>query len=258
MHRPRRALRGLALGLVAALAVAACARDAQDWKAATAADTPEAYEAFAARYPQSTHAADARSRAQELAEKRDWDAATRSDTVDSYRSFLRAHPQGLWAQEARVRIANFELAEPAVAPPAAAAAAEPPRPAPPAVARAPAAPEPAPAPARSRPAAAPPAAPASAQAAVPAAAPRAAPAAAGGGRIQLGALSTRAKADSEWTRLRKRFSPLEPLTPDVVEAQTSIGRVFRLQADVPAGSDAREICATLNAAGQGCIIVSAR
>jgi hypothetical protein len=34
--------------------------------------------------------------------------------------------------------------------------------------------------------------------------------------------------------------------------------VFRLQADVPAGSDAREICATLNAAGQGCIIVSAR
>jgi len=42
MHRPRRALRGLALGFVAALAVAACARDAQDWKAATAADTPEA------------------------------------------------------------------------------------------------------------------------------------------------------------------------------------------------------------------------
>ncbi len=295
MQHPSSQIRTAALGLLLCALLGACARDAEDWKAAAAADTPEAYEAFLQRHPQSGQAAEALRRSKELAEKPAWDLATQSDTAESYRRFLAQHPDGNWAQEARVRIANFELAEAPSEPPSAAVAgsaapvaaappavmapppvivapapvtvAAPPRPPAGAAAQGPAkalAPAPAKAPAQAAVAAAPPAAvgPAPAPATSsgvtrPAAASTSRPAG-GGARVQLGAFGALENAQVEWRRLSGRFKVLGALQPDYVQAEIGGRRVFRLQADVESAAAADALCETLKASRQGCIRVLVR
>ncbi len=247
--------------------VTGCSGVKQDWSSAQGADTIEAYDGFLAKHADSEFATQAKERIAQLTEERDWEVATQADNADSYQKFLAQHADGKWSQEARVRIENFNVmnsSTPAAPVPSAAAAAPAPakaavpeaKPAPASAATpaAVAAPAKAAVPAASMPAKAP--APAPARAETPASV--ATPAKAGGGvRIQLGALSTEAKARSEWQRLQGKFPALKGLEPQVTAAQTAAGKLYRLQARVASEAQAERICGALKAAGQGCIQVPA-
>lgn len=243
--------------LVLPLTITGCSAEKSDWQSAQSADTVEAYEQFISKHPQSTLAGEARERTKQLAEEKDWEKASSIDTMDSYQAFLGKYPEGKWSEEARIRIENFSVlgvapskpddASPAAAVPAAsapAASAEP-------VAPKAAAPK-AEAPKVETPKAeAPKAAPKAAAAAKPAAAP------VNGYRVQLGAFSSTDKANSEWRRLQgKHGSQLASLSPSVVPANTSAGKLYRLQAVVSSEAKARSLCAALTAANQACIVVA--
>jgi hypothetical protein len=228
----------------AALLLAACSREAGDWRTTQGADTIEAYERFIEQYPQSEFAAQARERTRQLAEERDWQAATSADTAEAYQQFLSQYPEGKWTQEARVRIENFNVMEGAATAPAPAVAAMP---------------TPAPAPAAAAAAAA--AAPAAAAAAPapPAAAPATAAAApAGRYRVQLGAFSSEAKAREAWQAASGRFAALRPLAPLVSATSRGDSRLYRLQTALSSEAEARELCRSLQAGGQACLYVPPR
>lgn len=219
--------------LALTLLLAACSREAGDWRTAQGTDTIEAYERFIAQYPQSEFAAQARERTRQLAEERDWQAASSADTADAYQQFLGQYPDGKWAQEARVRIENFNVLEgmpPSPASTASSAATEPAAPA----SRAGAAALPAAA------AAAPPFPP---------------PAANGTHRVQLGAFSTEAKAHEAWRQASARFAALRPLTPQVAATTRGDARLYRLQTSLRSEAEARDLCRTLQAGGQACMYV---
>ncbi|MCP5470820.1 MAG: SPOR domain-containing protein [Sinobacteraceae bacterium] len=240
----------LPLLCAALLALAACARDAGDWKSAQAEDTQEAYEAFLARHPDSQFAPLAKVRAMQLLEVHDWAEATQADTPEAYQGFIVRHPDGKWTPEARIRIENFKLMAATTAN-AADAPVVPAAPASAAVAPRPAATSPAPAPTRSAaPAVAPPA-PRGAGAAT-------ASNAAAGHRVQLGAFSSTAKAEAEWARLRSRFPLLQPFEPQITAVETRNGRLFRLQAGVADAAEAGRLCEQLKASGQACLVVPSR
>lgn len=259
---------GTAALFAALLAVAACSAEQQDWRAAEAAGTSEAYQHFLEQHPESELAAKARERVADFLEERDWSEATRVGTADAYRSFLAAHSGGRWAQEARIRIESFALGSiPRMAPqtpgqtaaPATGvnilrlASAAPPS-APPAAAGAPAVVA---APPMAAPAAAAPvsAAPATAFPVSTAMGPRAA----NGYAVQLGAFGTAASADREWQRLQTRFgTQLAGLAPQVVPAGTAAGQLYRLQASAAGEAQARAICDSLKAQSQPCVPVVPR
>lgn len=85
-----------------------------------------------------------------------------------------------------------------------------------------------------------------------AAASGAAPAAASGGvGVQVGAYSTRAKAEEGWTRLSSNPA-LSGVRHRVVEGQADIGTVYRLQAVAADRDAANALCSRLKAAGIAC------
>ncbi|HEV7432538.1 MAG TPA: hypothetical protein VGN77_05805, partial [Steroidobacteraceae bacterium] len=90
-------------------AIAGCSHVGEDWKAAQAADTTEAYQDFLRQHPDSEYGVAAQERVRQLAEDRDWQQASKTDTLDAYQQFVAVHADGKWAQEARVRIENFQL-----------------------------------------------------------------------------------------------------------------------------------------------------
>lgn len=273
-----------------ALLLAACAGDAGDWKSAQQADTQEAYDAFLAKHADSKFAPQARERAAQLVEQRDWATATQADTPEAYQAFIAQHADGKWTQEARIRVENFNVLAAAApdAPAGAASTAPAPAPAPAvaapvaaATAKVAAAPVAAAAPPAAAPAATPkplPVAartpapvPASARAAAPtpaaragtAAAPAAATAAPSGAssagiRVQLGAFSSVDKAEAEWSRARGKFPALQALEPRITPAETKAGRLFRLQAGVADAAAAQQLCDSLKAASQPCLVVPAK
>lgn len=230
----------------AALLLAACSREASDWRSAQGTDTIEAYERFIEQYPQSEFAAQARERTRQLAEERDWQVATGADTAEAYQQFLSQYPEGKWAQEARVRIENFNVVQAAPAAPVTAASAA-------AVAT--------PEPATGRAAPVSPAPAATASGAVPRSAAAAAPAppvaaaAAGGHRVQLGAFSSEAKAREAWQAAVGRFAALRELSPQVSATTRGSARLYRLQATLRSEAEARELCRRLQAGGQACLYV---
>jgi cell division septation protein DedD len=247
----------LALPLALLLILPGCSAEKSDWQSAQSADTVEAYEQFISKHPQSALASEARERTKQLAEEKDWEKASSIDTMDSYQAFLGKYPEGKWSEEARIRIENFSVlgvspSAPADAPAAAAADAAA------ADTTAAAAPKPAkPAEAPKAAAVAKPAPAAKADAPPKPAAAVKPPAAANGYRIQLGALSTAEKANSEWQRLQaKHGAQLAALAPSVVAANTTAGKLYRLQAPVASEAKARSVCAALVAAGQACIVVA--
>lgn len=252
----------LAAVLVACAGLGGCSGERRDWRSAEAADTVEAYGDFLGKHPEGELAAKARQRRDQLVEERDWQAAGTSDTLEAYQQFLGRHPQGKWAEEARIRIESFSVAEPppgSVTMPGERATVEAP------VAEVAATAKPAPAPIG--------AAPPARDAPKPVAStpmPRAAgmrparqiprtlgPAPAEGGfGVQLGAFSDEAKARAEWQRLSGRFPrELGALTPRYAGAQTSVGKLVRLQVGVTDEARARSLCGTLKGAGQGCVVV---
>lgn len=235
---------GRAALLAALLTVAACSVEQQDWRAAEAAGTSEAYQHFLQHHPESELAGKARERVGEFAEDRDWEEVGKVGTADAYRGFLAAHPNGRWSQEARIRIESFALGSiPRMEPQAPGQTAS--RPAGVKLLRLASASSTVPAGAL--------AAPAPAQAGVAAGA---GPAVYG---IQLGAFGSAASANREWQRLRSRFrAQLTGLSPQVVRGGGSSGGLYRLQARTGGEAQARAICDSLKAQSQPCVPVLSR
>jgi cell division septation protein DedD len=218
-----------AIVLTLSLALAACSRVADDWRAAQAADSAEAYQEFMQQHPGSEYAVQAQERIKQLAEDRDWQQASTLDTRDAYEQFVAQHADGKWAQEARVRIENFQLAPP---PDAAAAV---PMPATVAVPK-----------------------PATVTSEAPK--PASVKASTTTRRVyyaQLGAFSTRAGAETEWQRLRKKFpSQLGSLQPHYDAGKSQSKAVYRLKVGAGSEQRARDICAALKKQSQGCVPVA--
>ncbi|HYL00740.1 MAG TPA: SPOR domain-containing protein [Steroidobacteraceae bacterium] len=240
----------------ALLTIAGCSAEQQDWRAAEAAGTSEAYKNFLEQHPNSELAGKARERVGDFAEDRDWQQAAKLGTADAYQGFLAAHPDGRWSQEARIRLESSALgsiarmeqevpgqtaSRPAGVKLLRLASASPTVPAGALAVPSPGATAAAPAPATT----------------APAAAGSAAVAPAGTGyAVQLGAFGTPGSANREWQRLKLRFgAQLAGLTPQVVRAGTSSGQLYRLQARAGGEAQARAICATLKAQSQPCVPV---
>jgi cell division protein FtsN len=235
---------GTAALAAALITVAGCSGEQQDWRSAEAAGTSEAYQHFLEQHPDSELGGKARERVGEFAEDRDWEQATRIATPDAYKGFLAAHPNGRWSQEARIRIESYALGSmPHLQPQAPGQTAT-----------------------RAsgvkllRLASTSPTVPAGAAVAgAPAAAPPVAAASHSAGRayaVQLGAFGTQASAGREWQRLQARFGPqLAGLTPQVVQAGTASGQLYRLQASAGGEAQARAICDSLKAQSQPCVPV---
>jgi cell division protein FtsN len=100
---------------------------------------------------------------------------------------------------------------------------------------------------------------ASAEAAAAPAAPAASSLPAGVGYVvQLGAFGTEASASAEWTRLKSRFGEeLHGLSPRIVAAGTTAGRLYRLQVPTNDEARARAICSSLKQQWQACFAVNA-
>jgi cell division septation protein DedD len=269
---------GKLAALVVSLAVlGACSREQQDWRSAEAADTVEGYGQFLQRHPDSELATEARTRVAQLSEDLEWQRAGSADNPDAYKQFLAQHPNGKWAQEARIRIENFSLgkegsaagpsvsgAVPVEAPAASAGSAVASRggaaqafPGELARAQAPGQASPSGLARMSTSAQTLPAT--TAQAAAPTST---SPAIAtpwrsdDGFGVQLGAFESESAATSEWQQLTARFSAeLRGLAPRVVSANTSTGRLFRLQALVADEARARALCDMLKKQSQACVPV---
>jgi cell division septation protein DedD len=209
-----------AITLVLVLAVAGCSHEGADWKAASGADTSEAYQQFLQQHPNSANAAQARTRIQQLQEDRDWQAAGAADTRDAYEQFLAQHPDSKWAQEARIRIENFAQSGTPAAPAANAA------PAPSLVA---------PAPRSGK-------HPVSAEGTVH--------------FVQLGAFSSQAHAQLAWNSLSGKYPQLlGALKPRYVSSRTHGHSLVRLETGVPSRSAATSLCASLKKHAQTCVAV---
>lgn len=237
------------------LGIYGCSRQQSDWEKTRTANTTDTYEQFIKKYPNGEFTAQAQARLKELYEERDWQKARDADTQEAYQAFLKQYPEGKYTEEARIRVENFTLAQ---APPnGAPAAAEAPNAAgnPPGGGAAPggagaaAAPKPAvPAPAAPSP---PPAkAPKAAKAASTKAASK-------GGGIQLGAFKSSAEAaHKRWAHLEKEYPKLlAGLSPTVAPKKTASGTLYRLQVVGLGEKRAHEICKSLKAKSQACVVI---
>jgi cell division protein FtsN len=251
----------LALLLPALLAVA-CSREAEDWRSAQAADTPESYAAFLKQHADSAQATTATTRMEQLAEERDWQLASSEDSSQAYQNFATQHPEGKWAQEARIRVENFTLNQsigPVPGDPTATVAAT----ATPESAPSPAAvagPHPANPPAADKPAADKPAADrpvAKPVAARPIAAkPIATKVASAGHGVQLGAFSSEASAQAQWKILAGKYQgELGGQSHRVVASRSGGAQLYRLQVVRASEQQSRELCKRLAAKGQSCVVV---
>jgi SPOR domain len=226
-----RAAGPIAAALLVAL-LAGCSRTQQDWRAAQQAGTARAYQAFAARHPDSELAGVARQRIAQLTEAAAWRQATRDNTAAAYQAYLAQYPQGSWSQDARIRMESRSLA---------------PMPAPMAMPAAPAA--------TTASAAAAPGSHAAPAGDGPTGAASAPPSASEWRyAVQLGAYSNAANAVAAWTRLASKLRPLlQGRTHRVVPASVSGRQLFRLEVSVADATAARRLCRQLQQHSQGCL-----
>jgi hypothetical protein len=248
----------------ATLLLAACSREADDWRATQAADTVASYEQFLRQYPGSTHATDATTRVGQLAEDEAWQLATSQDTQAGYQQFITRYPEGKWAQEARVRVENFALSQPPAADsPAAVMAGMAGTPAPGAAGRPvvtpPALPAPPavknlPAPVAASPEKVPPVAKSTAPVKSPASSRKTAEKASGFG-AQLGAYSSKEKAEAQWKLLSTHYNAqLGKAKHRVVAGKAKGKTLYRLQVPQASEAKARELCARLKTKHQACVV----
>ena len=227
------------------LALSGCSHEGSDWKAASAADTSEAYQQFLQQHPNSANAAQARARLQQLLEDRDWQAASSTDTRDAYEQFALAHPDGKWTQEARIRIENFAqtaasggVKATGTSGGAGSTGATLGKGA---------------GPGAVRPASSSPAAPQVKRSAVKVAGATTSPR-----YVQLGAFSTQARAESAWKTLTARFpAELKALKPHYVAGRVHAHELVRLQVAVASRAVAHDVCSKLKKHAQSCVAVSA-
>jgi cell division protein FtsN len=248
-----KAVIGLCLTLL--LGVCGCSRQQSDWEKTRTANTTDSYEQFIKKYPNGEFTAQAQARVKELYEERDWQKARDADTQEAYQAFLKQYPEGKWTEEARIRVENFTLAQaPPSGAPAGADAAN--TAASPAAGGAAAAPAGAPAAAATKPSAA---ASAPAPSASTAKAGKASKATAKQGThgIQLGAFkSSSAAAHHRWAHLEKEYSKLlAGLSPTVAPKKTASGTLYRLQVVGLSEKRAHDICKSLTAKSQACVVI---
>jgi hypothetical protein len=232
------------VAVLGALALSACSHEAADWKAASSADSSEAYQQFLKQYPHGANAAQAQGRLTQLLEDRDWQSAAAADTRAAYEQFVAQHPESKWAQEARIRIENFAQAAAtpasAVADAAGSASAAPP--------------SATPVPARS--------ANSTRSAPIKAAHAATRPAVSRHGRdrdqlVQLGAYRSKVRAQSEWKLLQARYPQLRTGRPRYVAVHSQGREMFRLQVELPSAKLAKGLCSSLKRHAQSCVRVSA-
>ena len=263
--------------LAVLLVLAGCSREKDDWKTAQAADTTDAYQEFMRQHPDSELGVQAQARVKQLSEDRDWQQAAAADTRDAYEQFVAQHADSKWAQEARVRIEKFALADGgAGAEGAGENGAEPAAPAMApvnAVGGKPGTPNTVIAPAPAKPAAKPaptqkpvPAQkPVPTQKAVPATPAKTATAAtassatkpgSGSRSIQLGAFSSRERAETQWKTLEGKYAQtLSGLQPSYDAVSSGGRKLYRLRAALSSSARASEVCGELTKRGQSCIVV---
>jgi cell division septation protein DedD len=279
---------------VSLVCLGACSREQQDWRSAEASDTVEDYARFLKQHPDSELVTQARTRVAQLSEDREWQRAGETDSAEAYKQFLAQHPNGKWAQEARIRIENFALgaagagaagaavASSGVTSGAAADGAAVSGSAvrsPGDLARGPSGSAPMAPGEAAQPLASAQALPGEA-AQVPTSpigsaqvltsqttTPTQTPSALGTAwrpsdngsasyGVQLGAFASENAATSQWQQLTARFSAqLRGLAPHVVSADTTTGRLFRLQALVADEATARTLCDMLKKQSQACVPV---
>jgi cell division septation protein DedD len=235
----------IGLGLALLLGISGCSRQQSDWEKTRAANTTDSYEQFIRKYPNGEFTAQAQARVKELYEERDWQKARDADTQEAYQAFLKQYPEGKWTEEARIRVENFTLAQaPSNATPAGAETANTPGnpPAGDAAAAAKstaAAPVTAPAPTASQAKVAKPSAPM------------------GSYGIQLGAFKSSADAaNRRWAHLDKAYPKLlAGLSPTVAPKKNATGTLYRLQVAGLTEKHAREICKSLQAKSQACVLI---
>ena len=80
--------------------------------------------------------------------------------------------------------------------------------------------------------------------------PEAAPAGPAGSVVQLGAFANQAQAERAWTALSTRFPSIAALNKMIVPFSGGI----RLRAGAGSPADAKQVCATLRAAGENCFV----
>ena len=232
----------LVLSITFALALSGCSRQQSDWEKTRAANSTDAYELFLKKYPSGEFTAQAQARVKELYEERDWQKARDTDTLDAYQAFLKQYPEGKWTEEARIRVENFTLASAPsnTTPPGTEAP-------PPEATAQPAAPKPAASPTPPKPAPA----KAAATSAHTATKPQ------GSYGVQLGAFKSGADAaNKRWARLDKEYPKLlSGLSPKVSPKKGASGTLYRLQIAGLSEKRANEICKTLKAHSQGCVLI---
>jgi cell division septation protein DedD len=223
------------------LVLSGCSRESADWKSASTADTSEAYQQFLQQHPSSANAEAARARLKALTEDHDWQAAAATDTREAYEQFVTQHADSKWVQEARIRIENFAQNGSAGATTTTTAAAT-------------ASQDAAPGSSTSKLASV--KVPAKSSAKAPAKATKAA--AAHSNFVQLGAFSTKARAQSEWKQLAAKYpSELKALKPDYVAGASKHGTVYRLRVPVSSVAAAKGLCGALKKHSQLCVPVTA-
>jgi cell division protein FtsN len=242
--------RTMVAGLCAVLLVlTGCSRQQSDWQKTRETNTADAYEQFLKKYPSGEFTAQAEARVKELYEERDWQKARDADTPEAYQAFLKQYPEGKWTEEARIRVENFTLAQaPGAAAPAGGPASASAGPGADAAEKA-NSPSPSPAPAKEPPA------PAARAAATPP--PKSA---AGSYGVQLGAFKSGPEAaHKHWVELQKEYPALlGGLSSKVLISKTSAGQLYRLQTTGVTEKRARQICSSLKAESQACVVVPPR
>ena len=79
--------------------------------------------------------------------------------------------------------------------------------------------------------------------------------AAGSALIQLGAFSSASLADSSWAGYARRFESIGSLPKKVIPGNLDGGTIYRLNAVAPSREAAQQICNSLKAAGESCLVV---
>jgi cell division protein FtsN len=249
----------LTVMLAMALPLAGCSRQQSDWQKTRETNTADAYEQFLKKYPSGEFTAQAQARVKELYEERDWQKARDADTPEAYQAFLKQYPEGKWTEEARIRVENFTLAQasgsapssPSTASDSGAPSADASTSAPVPSGTATARPIPVTPPASPTPATTAAATP------TPKPAVKAAAAPAGSYGIQLGAYKSGAAAAHErWTDLLSQYPTLlSGLSSKVSAKDTADGKLYRLQSFGLTEKHARDICRTLTAKSQACVVL---
>jgi hypothetical protein len=73
--------------------------------------------------------------------------------------------------------------------------------------------------------------------------------------IQLGAFGSETAARNQWATIAGKQAALKGHAPRVTAATTASGRLYRLQTATRDENEARELCRSLSAAGQACVVV---